>query len=319
MSPITSGVLLALAAAICFGVTTPLVQRLAAGSGAFTTASVLYAGAALYAVMAVRRSTGGPSLRGHFLVILAAMAVIGAFVAPVCLAWGLGRTSGTSASLMLNVEAVFTVALGALINREHIGGRVWAAVAAIAGGGALLLVDRGWVSGAEALGLLAVAGATLAWACDNTLSRRLADHDPNRVVLGKGLLGASISASIAVMLGEPMPALGALSGLLACGMVGYGLSLRFYLLAQRRLGSARTGSVFATAPFIGAGVAWLMGEPMGGWASLAAVLLMAFGIYLHLTEHSAELTTPAGDPSASNLPGEPTSPNQTLSTEVRNS
>jgi hypothetical protein len=72
--------------------------------------------------------------------------------------------------------------------------------------------------------------------------------------------------------------------LLAVGATGYGLSLRFYLLAQRAFGAARTGSVFAFAPFVGALFAFLLGERSGSAWMLAGALLMVLGIVLHLAE-----------------------------------
>ncbi len=281
---IAAGVLLALAAAVFFGVTTPFVQRFGQGIGPFTTAAALYAGAALLSAPWAWPGKARQPWSRRYLGFLAGMAIFGALVAPVLLAWGLARTSGSSASLMLNLEAVFTVMLGALINREHIGRRVWTAVTLIASGGALLVLDRGEIAGGAALGLVAVAGATLSWGVENTLSRHLAELHPPLVVLAKGSTGVAISVVLAFAFHEQLPPMLGLLGLLACGAVGYGLSLRIYLLAQRRLGSARTGSVFGIAPFIGAAVAFALGEPIGGAAAWVAIGLMAVGVYLHLTE-----------------------------------
>jgi drug/metabolite transporter (DMT)-like permease len=286
---ITAGVALASTAAVFFGISTPFVQRFGHGAGPFTTAAALYAGAAIVSLPWALSHRGTRRWTTRHVACLAGMAGFGALVAPVLLAWGLARASGSSASLMLNLEAVFTVALGAILNRESIGARVWTAVTLIAGGGALLVADRVGISGGAPLGLLAVAGATLAWAVDNTLSRHLAELHPPTVVLAKAGAGAAVSALLALAAREPWPAPVALNGLLACGAVGYGLSLRFYLLAQRRLGSARTGSVFATAPFIGAAVAVLLGEPFGGIAASTAIGLMVVGVYLHLTETRVQL------------------------------
>ena len=282
MSPITKGVLLALAAATTFGVTTPLIQRFGQGLGPFSIAGLLYAGAAVLAV-ALGRTANEASLGRPHLPRLVVVAFIGAVVAPVSLALGLRATSGTGASLLLNLEAVFTVALGALVHHEPIGRRVVAAVIVIVVGGAVVSLAPG--QGTTTLvGSLFVAGATLAWALDNTLSRPLSELDPGQVVVGKGAIGATVSVVLAVAFGEPMPALPAAAGILACGAVGYGGSLRLYLRAQRILGSARTGSVFAVAPFLGAVVAVALGEPFGGIGTIVGGALMALGVYLHLTE-----------------------------------
>jgi len=103
-------------------------------------------------------------------------------------------------------------------------------------------------------------------------------------VLAKSVLGACATGLIALAVQEPIPKLPALLGLLAVGAVGYGLSLRFYLLAQRAFGAARTGSVFAFAPFIGALLAYALGERSAGVLMAVGSLFMLLGVVLHLVE-----------------------------------
>jgi hypothetical protein len=103
-------------------------------------------------------------------------------------------------------------------------------------------------------------------------------------VMAKGALGACATSVLAVVAGEPLPGLLTLLGLLAIGATGYGLSLRFYLLAQRAFGAARTGSVFAFAPFIGAAGAVLLGDRSFGWMMGVGSVLMLAGVLLHLAE-----------------------------------
>ena len=102
--------------------------------------------------------------------------------------------------------------------------------------------------------------------------------------MAKGALGAGATALLALGFGEPLPSAAAALGLFAIGATGYGLSLRFYLLAQRAFGAARTGSVFAFAPFIGAALALLLGDrSASGWMALGSALMLA-GVLLHLAE-----------------------------------
>jgi drug/metabolite transporter (DMT)-like permease len=219
------------------------------------------------------------------------VALLGAVVAPVALAWGLQRTSGVTASLLLNLEAVFTVLLARLVWREPVGARVGVAVALMVVAGVLLVWQGRAASVASGWGALAVAGATLAWAGDNVLGRPLADRDPTSVVLAKGALGAALSLGLALAFSERWPSWTAALGLAASGAVGYGVSLRLYLRAQRLVGAARTGSVFAAAPFVGAAFAWTLGEHAGGAATLAAGALCVVGLWLHGTEsHGHEHT-----------------------------
>ena len=109
--PALRGGLLALAAAALFGFSTPLVQYFGQGLGAFTTAALLYAGAALVALLMRHPPEREASLRRSDLPRMVAMAGFGAVLGPVALAWGLQRTSGSSASLMLTLEALFTAVL----------------------------------------------------------------------------------------------------------------------------------------------------------------------------------------------------------------
>lgn len=271
-------------AAALFGVSTPLVQQFGAGLGAFSTAALLYAGAAAVGLLSRQRIDREARLQRADLPRLLAMAGFGAVIGPVALAWGLQNTSGTSASLMLTLEALFTAVLAWRLYRETMDGRVWTAMALLLAGGVVLVIDQGRTGGAQLWGLLAVLLATAAWGVDNTLSRALAERDPGQVVMAKALLGATATTLLAVLFGEPLPAAGAVLALLAIGATGYGLSLRFYLLAQRAFGAARTGSVFAFAPFIGAAFAVALGDrSASGLMALGSGLMLA-GVVLHLAE-----------------------------------
>ena len=283
-SPILRGSALALLAAALFGLSTPLVQRFGQGLGPFATAALLYAGAALVAFLQRRGSQAEAPLRRADIPRLLAMVATGAVVGPVALAWGLQRTSGASASLLLTLEAVFTAVLAWRWYGEVLDGRVKTAVALLLAGGALLVIDQGLTGQVQLQGLLAVAVATVAWGVDNTLSRGVADRDPGKVVLVKAALGVAVTTALALLSSEPLPDWPATLALLAVGAIGYGLSLRFYLLAQRYFGAARTGSVFAFAPFIGALGAFALGERSASLLLLGGGALMVAGVLIHLAE-----------------------------------
>jgi drug/metabolite transporter (DMT)-like permease len=286
-TPALRGALLASLAAALFGISAPLVQRLGSGLGAFSTAALLYAGAALVGLVSRQGASREAQLRREDSPRLLLMAGFGAVIGPVALAWGLQRTSGTSASLMLTLEALFTAVLARWLYGESMDRRVWLAMLLLLAGGMLLVIDQGVQGGMQTLGLLAVLLATVAWGIDNSLSRGLAECDPSQVVMLKALLGAGVSAGLAGLSQEALPTLAAAAGLLAVGATGYGLSLRFYLLAQRSFGAARTGSVFALAPFIGAALAFALGERCGSWLLPLGGLLMLVGVALHLAEQHA--------------------------------
>jgi drug/metabolite transporter (DMT)-like permease len=139
------------------------------------------------------------------------------------------------------------------------------------------------INRSDLFGMLAVLVATAGWAVDNVVSRPLAEVDPGSVVMAKSLVGAVVSLTAGALSGEA--GLDASAGilLLAVGAGGYGLSMRFYLLAQRSFGTARTTAAFSTAPFLGALLAVAMGD-RPGLVTLAASTLAAAGVLLLVTE-----------------------------------
>ena len=161
--PALRGGLLALLAAALFGISTPLVQRFGVGLGAFSTAGLLYAGAALVGAVSRQHTGREARLQRADLGRLLAMAGFGAVLGPVALTWGLQHTSGTSASLMLTLEALFTALLAWRLYHETMAGRVWAVMALLLTGGMLLVLDQGRSGGAQLWGLLAVLLACWRW------------------------------------------------------------------------------------------------------------------------------------------------------------
>lgn len=231
LSPALRGGLLALLAAALFGLSTPFVQLWGRGLGPFTTAGLLYGGAGLVALFIRRPREREAQLQRGDAGRLLAMAVFGAVIGPGALVWGLQRTSGTSASLMLTLEAFFTALLAWRLYGETVDRRVLLAMACLMAGGMVLTLDQGLQGNVQLLGLAAVMVATVAWGVDNTLSRGVADRDPGQVVLAKSSLGVVATVLLAGLLAEPMP------NLLAAGVL---LGWRDWLRSEPALLSARS-------------------------------------------------------------------------------
>ncbi|HTJ81483.1 MAG TPA: DMT family transporter [Polyangiaceae bacterium] len=283
------GIGLALASAVAFGATTPVIYRVGQGVSPLVTAGLLYAGAAIL-TLALRPvvARSGRALTIAKAPRLLVIALFGAVLAPTAMVFGLARVGALASSLLLNLEALFTVVLGLLVYREPLGRRMLAGAVAMIAGGVLLALDAGRIGGGASLvGILALVACTLSWATDNVLTRALREEDPADIVIWKGLLGAFATLGLATAMGEPWPSPSATVGLLACGATGYGASLRLYLLAQRRVGASRTGSVFAAGPFVGAVLSWLLGDKQPGTLALTAGCAFAAGAWLHLTERHA--------------------------------
>jgi drug/metabolite transporter (DMT)-like permease len=282
------GVPLALGSAALFGASTPLAKALLGDVSPWMLAGLLYlsSGLGLLALRVLRDATGRrpieAPLRRTDWPWLAIVTVSGGLVGPVLLMLGLTVTPGSSASLLLNLESVFTLAMAWLVFRENVDVRVGFGAAAIVLG-ALLISWRGSVRGSP-WGELAIAGACFAWAVDNNLTRKLSSADPLQIAMIKGLAAGVVNVALSFALQSSWPAPPALAGAALVGFFGYGVSLTLFVLALRHLGTARTGAYFSLAPFVGAVIAiFAFGEPINVFFLVAAVL-MGIGVYLHLTE-----------------------------------
>ncbi len=287
-------ILHALLAAALFGASTPLAKWLAGGMTPVLLAGLLYlgSGAGLAAARALRdrgwRSSGLG--RADWPWLLGAIGA-GGLLAPVLLMFGLTRGSAAAASLLLNLEVVFTALLAWLVFRENAGRRVVLGMVAIVAGGMVLAWPSQTGPQAQWIGAAAVAGACFCWALDNNLTRRVASADALFVAGIKGLAAGSVNTGLALAFGATPPVPGVVAAALLVGFAGYGVSLVLFVIALRGLGAARTGAYFATAPFIGvaASIA-VLGEPLPPTLWLAGAL-MALGVWLHLSErHEHEHT-----------------------------
>lgn len=284
------GAAYALVAAALFGASTPLAKILLGQIEPILLAALLYlgSGAGLTAWLILRRlltkkQSREAGLRLNDVPWLACATFSGGIVGPILLLIGLRLTPASSASLLLNLEGVFTAILAWFVFKENFDRRIAFGMAAIVAGGVLL----SWTGRAEVgipWGPVAIAGACLAWAMDNNLTRNVSSGDPTQIAVTKGLVAGTVNLIIAVAVGVTMPrsmAIGA-AGLL--GFLSYGVSLALFVLALRRIGTARTGAYFSAAPFVGALLSILILRESITIHFIAAATLMLLGIWLHLTE-----------------------------------
>lgn len=285
-----SGALLALAAAALFGASMPVAKLLLDYTDRLLLAGLLYlgSGVGLAAVSALGRTRMREApLRRADLPWLTAIVVFGGVLGPGLLVWGLALIPASAASLLLNVEALATMAIAWVVFRENVDRRIVAGAMAILAGAVLLAWPTEAPTGGFGWGSLPIVLACIAWGIDNNLTRKLSAADPVQIAMIKGLAAGSVNLTLALLAGAPLPAIGTIAGAAAVGFFGYGVSLVLFVLALRELGSARTGAYFSTAPFLGAALALtLFGERLTPQLVVAGVL-MGFGVYLHLTERHA--------------------------------
>jgi drug/metabolite transporter (DMT)-like permease len=287
------GIRLALLSAALFGVSAPLAKLLVAGLQPQVLAGLLYLGSgvglALFSLARRGRGDRGKKSAAEAPVSrrdlpwLAGAIVSGGVLAPVLLLAGLSRTPASVASLLLNLEAVFTAMLAWLVFRENVDRRIFLGMAAIVTGGAVL----SWPSRSAPLGLagpLLVGAACFGWALDNNLTQKVSGGDPVQIAGAKGLIAGTVNLALGLAWGGSVPLELPMLAALIVGLLGYGVSLVLYVRAMRDLGTARTGAYFALAPFVGAGVGLLVFREPVTWPFLIAAALMGLGLWLHLSE-----------------------------------
>lgn len=280
----------ALAAAALFGASTPFAKQLVGDLPTLLLAGLLYLGSGIgLTVIRVIRDRGwtSPQLRAGDWPWLGGAIVLGGVLGPVLLMYGLARTAASTASLLLNLEAVLTALLAWLVFRENADRRIVLGMFLIVAGGVVLSWPAGPRSGSGWQGPLAIACACLCWAMDNNLTRKVSAADALFLSALKGLAAGSVNTALYLVF-DPSPASWRAAPLaMLVGLLGYGLSLVLFVLALRGLGAARTGAYFSTAPFIGAAIAvTAFGEPVTPAFAVAAGL-MGMGVWLHLTERHA--------------------------------
>jgi len=277
------GIPAALGAALLFGAGTPLAKCLLDAVGPWLLAGLLYLGAGIGLTL-YRRLVRAPAVRlaRNELAWFAAAVLAGGIVGPVLLMIGLAGMPASGASLLLNAEGVFTALLAWFAFKENFDRRVALGMGAIAAGAIVL----SWPGDMRIGGLwptLAILGACFAWGVDNNLTRKIALADATWIAATKGLVSGTVNLVLAISLGTSVPAVSDVAGALLLGLLAYGVSLALFVVGLRHLGTARTGAYFSVAPFFGALLALLMGEPTTPRLLLAGTL-MALGTWLHLTE-----------------------------------
>jgi drug/metabolite transporter (DMT)-like permease len=208
----------------------------------------------------------------------------GGVVAPVFLMIGLVTTPASSTSLLLNLEGVQTALLAWFAFRENFDRRILLGMIAIVGGGLLLA----WKPGdavAISWGALAIAAACFCWAIDNNLTRKVSGADPAQIAMLKGLSAGTVNLAIGLLMSEKAPDFGSLVAAGLLGFLSYGASLTCFVLALRDLGTARTAAYFSTAPFMGVVLSLLLLREVPPLLFWPALLLMIFGVWMHMTEH----------------------------------
>ncbi|OLL27264.1 EamA family transporter [Burkholderia sp. SRS-W-2-2016] len=288
----------ALLAAALFGATTPLAKTLLGSLSPFMVAGLFYLGSGVglaigIAVQRLRRTErereNESRIHRREVPWLAGAIVAGGVAGPALLMMGLDTTPAATASLLLNLEGVFTAVIAWIVFRENVDFEIFLGMVAIVAGGVAL----SWQPGATSVspGALLVAAACFCWAIDNNLTRKVSTNDAMVIACLKGLVAGSLNLLIALLAGAHLPGALKIIASMVTGFAGYGVSLVLFVIALRNLGTARTGAYFSVAPLFGVALSLLIWPELPPRLFWIAAALMALGVWLHIRErHEHEHT-----------------------------
>lgn len=292
-SNLNKAVLLAIAAAGLYALSTPFAKVLLNSLSPTFMAALLYLGAGS-GMLLLGYFTRNNSQIKHEMPLTKAESpyVIGMILldiaAPILLMTGLTRTTAANASLLNNFEIVATSLIAIWFFREIVSRRLWMAIIFVTIASVILSVEDG-SSLHFSFGSVLVLLATICWGLENNLTRRLSQNNPMHVVVIKGFGSGLGSLLIALALGEITGGWVMILAALLLGFVAYGLSIYFYVRAQRDLGAAKTSTFYAAAPFFGALLAILVLGEQPTLRFFVALALMIVGVYFSAVENAGEV------------------------------
>lgn len=285
------GIACAILAAAFYALNSPLSKLLLQQVSATMMAAFLYLGAGLGMLLlqATQRASGRISrelrLTRRELPYTVAMVVLD-IAAPIALMVGISRTSAANASLLNNFEIVATALIARALFHEAISRTLMAGIALVTLS-TILLSAQDISSFSLSAGSLFVLLACTCWGLENNCTRQLSGKNPLEIVTIKGIFSGLGSLGIALFIGEPLPALRYILPALCLGFVAYGLSIAFYIYAQRELGAAKTSAYYAVAPFIGVTLSLILFREIPTPWFLAALVVMLAGTWF-VTQADAE-------------------------------
>ena len=279
-----TGVFLAILAAALYAINAPLSKLLLEEMPPTLMAGWLYLGAGLGmgVIALLRKATRSQTTEARLtkaeLPYTIAMILLD-IAAPICLLVGLRSTTAASASLLNNFEIVATALIALMVFREKISPRLWGGILFVTLSCLLLSVED--ITDLRfSFGSVFILLACVCWGFENNCTRKISSKDPLQIVLLKGIFSGCGSVIIGLCVGERIENFWSTLAVLGVGFVAYGLSIFFYVYAQRLLGAARTSAYYAISPFIGAVLSLVIFLEIPQRTYLFAVGLMAVGAWL---------------------------------------
>jgi drug/metabolite transporter (DMT)-like permease len=297
-SVIYISIIYAILAALFYGFGAPISKILLDYISPYLMSSLLYFGAGigmLLVILISKKQREDNIFKGFkkkdlkYIILMVLLDII----APILLMIGLTKTNASTASLLNNFEIVFTGIIAMIFFKEIVGKKMWISIFFIVIAGALLTLED-FTGFHISVGALFVIGASLSWGLENNCTRMLSKGNPLHVVVIKGLGSGLGSLIIAISLNQFSAIWYYILFALILGFFSYGMSLYFYISAQRHLGAARTSAYYALAPFAGALFSFVILKETITLIFVIAFVIMSLGTYLAIKEnnnHEKSLTS----------------------------
>ena len=199
--------------------------------------------------------------------------------APILLMFGLRLTNSANASLLNNFEIVATSLIACFAFREVLSKRLVIAIVLVTIG-SIALSFEGAGSFRFNTGSLLVLAAACCWGLENNCTRMLSSKSSVQITTIKGIFSGLGSFIIALCMDEKLPKLPWLLSTMVLGFVAYGLSINFYIQAQKHLGAAKTSAYYSIAPFLGVLLSFLLFAQIPGIQFLIGLILMIIATVL---------------------------------------
>lgn len=245
----------AILAAALYAINIPMSKLLLNHAGTTITAAFLYFGAGIGLLIykgiekLVKSERKQEHLTKREFPYTVAMIVLD-IIAPILLMLGIARTNSANVSLLNNFEIVATSIIALVIFKEVISQKLWLAISMVTIA-SIILSFEGMDAFALNEGSLFVLGACICWGFENNCTKMISNKSSTEIVIIKGCFSGMGSFIIALLSGERIPETKWIAAILFLGFVSYGLSIKFYIMAQQHLGAAKTSAYYSIAPFLG--------------------------------------------------------------------
>ncbi len=282
----------AILAAVFYALNAPLSKLFLQDVPPTMMAAFLYLGAGIgmFILHQARRLTGiqraEKRLTKKDIPYATAMVVLDS-LAPIFLMVGLLTTTSANAALLNNFEIVATSLIAMTVFHEAISRRLWIGISLVTLSSILLSIeDVG--SFQFSLGSLFVLLACVCWGVENNCTRMMSESDPTEIVIIKGIGSGLMSLVIAFVIGENLPNITFVLMTMLLGFTAYGMSVYFYVYAQRDIGAARTSAYYAIAPFVSVALSFvLFQEPPTQLFVIALFVMIAGTVVLTIEQMKA--------------------------------